>query len=355
MCSSHSGLRDDQRRSLARLLYAVTGGALVVFALLQLFNNNLLLAGGELAASAALLFGFFRLARTPNLQPWLYGYLIPLFAFFNLIIVVPDASMAAFVWILMMPVLAYLLLGKRAGLRLSLPFMLAGVASYAWYLGIVNTAGVAIDLLNLLLCATLMLAFIHLYEQRREEAEGRLMELAQSDALTGLANRNRFREFLTRTIAECQRSNSQYALVLMDIDHFKRVNDSYGHEAGDRVLKMISRTLTERLRATDAVGRLGGEEFGLVLRDVSREDACQLMEQLRLRIADRTLHYRGEAIGVTASFGIAHSSRDGHRVDVLFRTADRRLYQGKCDGRNRVAADDVAVADVTATSEAVRV
>ena len=214
---SRSGLRDSHRRSLMRLLFLITGSALVIFACLQFLNGYPWVAVAELFASTLLFFGVWRLKSTPHLQQWVYAYLVPLFAFFLVIMLLPEASVSAFVWVLMMPVLAYLLLGKKEGMILSAPFMLVGGVIYYIHLGQVGSPHAMIDLLNMVLCGALMLAFIHLYEVRREESEQRLVDMAQTDALTGLANRSNFQGTLNRTIAECDRSGAGFALVVMDI------------------------------------------------------------------------------------------------------------------------------------------
>lgn len=337
---SRSGLRDSHRRSIMRLLFAVTGSALVVFACLQILNGFWWVGAAELVASVILFFGVWRLKTTPNLQQWIYAYLVTLFSFFLVIMLLPQASVSAFVWILMIPVLAYLLLGKHEGMILSVPFMVVGGVVYFLHLGNVGSPQVLIDLLNMVLAAALMLAFIHVYEIRREEAEQRLVDMAQTDALTGLANRNNFQNTLNRIIAESDRSGSGFALVIMDIDHFKMVNDTLGHDAGDQVLKYIGQCLTERLRATDFVGRLGGEEFGLILRDAKPSDAFELMDELRQRIAGRELAYGEANIRVTASFGIAQWPEHGREAEGLFRMADHGLYRGKRAGRNCIVGAD---------------
>jgi diguanylate cyclase (GGDEF)-like protein len=334
---SRSGLRDNHRRTLARLLFFVTGSALVVFAVLQFFNGFPWVSAIELLASGLLFFGAQRLKTTPHLQQWIYAYLVAIFSFFIVIMLLPDASIAAFVWVLMMPVLAYLLLGKCEGMILSVPFMVVGLVVYYFFLETVGTAHGMIDLLNMVLCGVLMQVFMHMYEERREEAEQRLVDMAQTDALTGLANRSAFQSTLARTIAECERNGSGFALVVMDIDHFKLVNDTLGHDAGDHVLRNIGQCLSERLRTTDSVGRLGGEEFGLILRDVKPADAFELMDELRERIAGRELRYGETGIRVTASFGIAQWPDHGQDAETLFCVADRCLYTGKRAGRNRVA------------------
>ena len=334
---SRSGLRDGHRRSLMRILFLVTACALGVFGLLQLLNNNPWFALFEFIVVAIAIWGRSRINATPHIQRWVYGYLIAAFTFTLVIMVIPNASDTAYVWLMMIPVLAYLLLGKRDGFRLSLPFLLIGCGIYGLSIGRVDSALVLIDLLNLVLCAILMLCFVHIYEIRREAAEQTLFSIAQTDSLTGLSNRANFQAILARTVAECSRSGSGFALVVMDVDHFKAINDTMGHDAGDFVLARIGKLLTERLRTTDAVGRLGGEEFGLILRDVKPADSFELMDELRQRIADTELVYGDATITLTASFGIAHYPEDANSIEALYQTADRWLYAGKDAGRNVVA------------------
>jgi len=340
---SRSGLRDGQRRSLMRTLFLVAGFALLVFGSLQFFNQNFLLATSEIIASGLLFFGRTRIRTTPHLEKWIYGYLLSGFFFALLIVAVPEASITAFVWILMIPVLSYLLLGKKNGFRLSAPFVIAGCLVYALSHEVFGSVIAVIALLNLVLCAGVMLVFMHVYETRREDAEMKLFTMAQSDALTGLSNRASFHSALARTIAECARSGSGFALVIMDLDHFKLVNDTMGHDAGDRALSRIGGLLTERLRTTDSVGRLGGEEFGLILRDMKPDDSYQVTEELRERIAATEVPYGEATIRLTASFGIAHYPDHGLSAEALYRVADRCLYAGKKAGRNTVVRAGVSM------------
>ncbi len=333
---SKTGLRDAHRRGLIRLIFIATAMTLPVFAALQLFNGNPLLAGLELMVSAFLFFGARRITTSTRLHPWIYGYLIAAFSFFIYIIVMPEASPSAFVWIFIMPILSYLLLGRVAGFFLAVPFMLTG--GYVFYLQLeaLDSARVVIDLLNPAFCGVLTLLFMHVYETRRAEAQDKLVLLAETDALTGLSNRSSFRHTLERVINESRRSQARFALVLMDIDHFKRVNDSLGHDAGDEILRHLGKCLRARLRSTDHVGRLGGEEFGLILRDVGVQDAYRLANELRERIANTPAHYEGKPVPITASLGIAYWPADAERLNELYQIADQRLYLGKKSGRNRV-------------------
>lgn len=333
---SRSGLRDSHRRSIMRLLFTISGVGLTVFGCLQILNGFWWVGAIDFLASAVLFFSIPRLRNTNRLQLWVYGYLITVFSYFLLIMLLPEASVTAFVWVLVMPALAHVLLGKRGALTLSVPFMVAGAVIYYSYLGGVSSPAVLIDFLNMAVCALLLLIFSYIYEMRREDAEKRLVDVAQTDAMTGLANRSCFQSALNRTIAECGRNGTGFAMVIMDVDHFKRVNDTLGHDAGDHALRHIGGCLTERLRATDSVGRLGGEEFGLILRDVKSSAAFELVDDLRQRIARSELAYGTATIRMTASFGIAQWPDHGRDAEELFRVADHRLYCSKRTGRNRI-------------------
>jgi diguanylate cyclase (GGDEF)-like protein len=157
---------------------------------------------------------------------------------------------------------------------------------------------------------------------------------ALTDALTGLPNQRASHDIVLRMVAQAGRSLNPLAAVLLDLDHFKQINDVYGHDKGDEVLASVGATLTAGLRASDFAGRYGGEEFLLLLPETDAEGARILVERLRLAIAAITI--KAVDLRVTASFGIA--VLPDHAVDAssLLRQADRALYAAKAAGRNRV-------------------
>jgi diguanylate cyclase (GGDEF)-like protein len=161
---------------------------------------------------------------------------------------------------------------------------------------------------------------------------------ARTDALTGLWNRMHFGEQLTRTLAEADRYNHPVSLVLLDIDHFKKVNDTWGHEAGDTVLKQVARVIQDSLRAVDVCVRYGGEEIALLLAQTDSAHAVEVAERLRLRIAGSPIRHGPSEIQVTASFGVATYPETVKVRDQLFPAADKALYIAKHDGRNCVRA-----------------
>lgn len=168
------------------------------------------------------------------------------------------------------------------------------------------------------------------------KAYGRARELAHTDELTGLANRRAFLEHGKATFDQARRYKRSLSLVMFDIDHFKRINDTHGHAAGDEVLRAVAAAVRRIARSADSAGRLGGEEFALLLPETFRDAAAQLAERLRREMADLAIEMPGETLRVTCSFGVAEQGPDAPSLDALLDRADQALYRAKAEGRNRV-------------------
>ncbi len=165
-----------------------------------------------------------------------------------------------------------------------------------------------------------------------------LRRRATTDALTGLANRGAFEEALVREVARARRAGTPLAVVVLDVDHFKRVNDAHGHPAGDGVLREIAARLAAASRAGDLAARVGGEEFAVALPGADLAAGAEAAERIRRRIAAEPVAVAGgAALAVTASLGVA-ALRDGEDAPALLARADARLYDAKRAGRNRSAA-----------------
>ncbi len=169
----------------------------------------------------------------------------------------------------------------------------------------------------------------------RVRAEARLAWLATHDPLTGLFNRHRFQEELERTLAELSRTQRSCALVLFDLDHFKDINDSSGHAAGDALLKMLAKLLKERARSSDTVARLGGDEFAVLMADTTVSGAETFAHELNERLLETPFHYAGKTYRISASIGIAMIPHHGSNVEDLMANADLAMYQAKQLGRGR--------------------
>lgn len=168
--------------------------------------------------------------------------------------------------------------------------------------------------------------------RRDQVLQRELIRLSQEDHLTGLLNRRRITEVLRIEIQRAQRYQTTFALVLMDIDHFKAINDRFGHQAGDRVLTKIAAVIRSRVRASDLVGRWGGEEFIIISPQIDVSGGAALAENIRTRLASAALTKLGPT---TASFGVT-SFRAGDDLESIVARADAGLYAAKQGGRNRV-------------------
>jgi diguanylate cyclase (GGDEF)-like protein len=170
----------------------------------------------------------------------------------------------------------------------------------------------------------------------RKAAERQLEQLAQTDFLTGLANRRHFLLLAEQELARAQRYGSPLSVFMMDVDHFKAVNDTHGHQLGDLVLQTLGKVCREVLRDIDVVGRLGGEEFGVVLPHTDYADALEAAERLRRAVADTEVPLeRGLPLRITISIGVASLADATTNIDTLLNQADQALYRAKDGGRNR--------------------
>lgn len=174
------------------------------------------------------------------------------------------------------------------------------------------------------------------------EARDTLKEKATHDPMTGLWNHEEILRILRRQLSRLQREGGDVSVIMADLDHFKQVNDTYGHMSGDSVLRQVSRRMQSEVRDYDYVGRYGGEEFLLVLPGCDGYMAVDLAERLRLRICDESMDIPEGMVPITISLGVATSGRgNGCDVDKLVQAADQALYRAKKNGRNRVESAPV--------------
>ena len=177
---------------------------------------------------------------------------------------------------------------------------------------------------------SIVLFEILLTQWRNREKQIQIM--SQLDPLTGIFNRR----FISQSLGKIHQKNGDYSLVVLDLDFFKNINDSYGHDVGDRVLRDVAQVLSLSLRGNDLVGRFGGEEFVLLLSDKQQIHAMEIAERCREKIEQLNVEYaENQAIKITASFGVA-TWKPGLTREVVLRQADQALYLAKKNGRNQV-------------------
>ena len=157
-----------------------------------------------------------------------------------------------------------------------------------------------------------------------------------TDALTGIPNRRFLKEFLDRELTRAHRHKRPLSVAIIDLDHFKAVNDQYGHLAGDVVLREVSNRIRGSIRRDEVFARYGGEEFAMVLPESNLQQAASFSERVRLLVSRLPVSVDASRIPVTVSIGIAHTLGEELTPDELFARADKKLYQAKAAGRNRV-------------------
>jgi diguanylate cyclase (GGDEF)-like protein len=205
---------------------------------------------------------------------------------------------------------------------------------------------IGLYVLTVLVLLAILWRLVTLMQGRLAAAEARIREMAITDDLTGLRNRRYILGLLTDELARALRYGRPLSCVMFDVDHFKRINDTYGHVAGDAVLSAISAAARAQCRHSDALGRYGGEEFLLILPETTAEGARSMGERIRQAIEDLRIEHAGAVLTVTASFGsttvLPVAEADVSDPKAVLKRADDALYRAKYAGRNRVESDGKA-------------
>ena len=180
-----------------------------------------------------------------------------------------------------------------------------------------------------------LISFIH-DATRRKSLERKLKAMASTDSLTGCCNRRRFLTILRHEFRQARRNRTPLTFAMMDLDHFKGVNDTYGHPAGDSLLKALAKTCGKIIRDSDCFGRLGGEEFGLILPATAIAAATPVLARIREAAESLRVELAQASVGATLSIGISGADVDDTDENAMLRRADAALYAAKAKGRNRL-------------------
>ncbi len=190
----------------------------------------------------------------------------------------------------------------------------------------------------LMLLASLLAFAIGLWAYKTRRLHTSLRRMAETDALTEVCNRHHFTQQAGLCLEACRAAGEQAALIMFDLDHFKTVNDSYGHVTGDWVLKAVASNCNALCRKMDKVGRLGGEEFAILIHGSDLKSATRVAEDCRVRLSQIDSRPSGYTFPIAASFGVSSTAMSGYDLDKLLSHADQMLYRAKREGRNRVRA-----------------
>lgn len=340
--------RPHRKAVLVALLW-ITILAGILFGILNATKGALTLSVVEWAMSLYSAMLLLAVRRTHHLERWILAYIFPFFIAMMIAIATPTATVTVFGWVLLIPLVSHLLLGRRIGLGVSLFFIGIALVIFLYRFDVRDTVMDPRSLANMVILTACITVFSHVYEVSRERSETELLKMAQTDFLTGLPNRSRIKVFFEREKSRAAREQQPLSLLVMDLDYFKSVNDRFGHEAGDRALVFFADLLRQRLRATDLAGRLGGEEFGVILVNTATNTAVQVAEGLRQALEQADLQHDGQPVPLSMSVGVAELGVDGNNLQDLLAAADQRLYEAKDKGRNQVVPPPVSRLDPSLT------
>lgn len=262
-------------------------------------------------------------------------FLLALYSLLLFALAFPGEHKTAVVWILAIPVLSHFLLGRWYGLWISVTFIMLSIIIVVGRSLLLDEAANIFLHVNELLAALVILAISHVYEVSRVRAHYKLLHLATTDNLTSLANRTRFLDVFERERNHAERNKTPFSMLLIDLDDFKLVNDRYGHDVGDDVLRYVAASIQHRIRKTDLACRIGGEEFGILLPGADLSRAIGVAEDIRKAIADVPYAKAEIVIPLSVSTGVAEYGEDGVDLASLYSAADGFMYKAKAAGRNK--------------------
>jgi diguanylate cyclase (GGDEF)-like protein len=270
--------------------------------------------------------------------------IISLMTFTSALIFVPQDEFRM-IWFYLLILVAYMITTKTSGIL----YTLASIVIIFFVNSFIDLqlSEIAINsgILGILIGSFLSYVYtskITNYEDGLKKQNSSLSILASTDYLTGTMNRRMFNEISEHYFLTAQKNNFNLTLLLLDLDHFKKVNDTYGHQAGDQLLKHFVETIEKILNKSDIFARIGGEEFAILLSQVNDDNAYLLAEKIRKEVENLFVTYEGQNIFITTSIGISENRSTDTAFENIFSRSDMALYQAKNEGRNRTCFADLS-------------
>ncbi len=330
--SEHTRLQEVQkRRALKTFIFLVTG-TLIPFGVLNFYFGNYPLAYFEIGVATTTILMLKNISNIHMLQPLSYFFIFLSGAMLLSVIFYFSTTPSALGWVSIYPMITLFLLGRQKGIIAHLVFstaviilLLLDVHPYGYH----TTTRMVFNITGILIATGVM---AYLYEGSKNRAVDLVYRHSFFDELTSAGNRKLFTRTLEKERAIAQRTNRNLSLIMMDLDHFKEINDRYGHIVGDKVLQEFAHMVMDLLRKSDMFFRWGGEEFIVLLSDTTGEQAKYLAEVIRKHI----IHHPIEPVGtLSASFSVTQIQPAQSDEETL-RRLDTALYLAKTNGRNRV-------------------
>ncbi|NOR51574.1 MAG: diguanylate cyclase [Gammaproteobacteria bacterium] len=332
------------RFRMFNIMLLIIAASTILFALLHSFGVNELgdnHARTNYFASALCLLAFFwlRQSKASYRKVAVVTICAMMLSPVSALLFVPDDEFRL-VWFLITVIVSHLVVGRRFGLFIVALSILIVLSSN--YLFGINFTGLTLStfIISLLVSSLILISYnekITSYEMELFQQNKELKDLVNRDALTGIMSRRYFLDMANHYFSASLRNRAPISLIMLDIDHFKQINDSYGHYVGDQMLNLFSETISGFMRQSDIFGRIGGEEFGIVLFETDTVGAQVLAEKL-LKAIEEVNYMEGEvSINMTTSIGVGERLDEDSRFEQLMIRTDRALYQSKDRGRNCIS------------------
>ncbi|QSX32824.1 GGDEF domain-containing protein [Shewanella avicenniae] len=326
---------DQYRRSLLRIMLAVMAAIALGLSLSNYSSGKeLSFILAETAIGIYCLVFLMRLKQVKCIRCWMLPLIITVFSI--VVVAIHQRALAAdgFYWLMLMPPMSLLFTGLTFGGVLSGVFGLLGLAVLGNSMRLADQSLDVPLIVNGAMCYVIIWSTCHVCEYRRIMALKKLRNIAARDPLTGIYNRLQLEDAFSQLQLQHDQHGESFAMLLLDIDYFKRLNDQYGHIAGDQVLRQLALMLRQACLTQDWCFRMGGEEFCVLLPQCDASSAITHAENLRQKIANHAVPYLNHSLHFTVSIGIAVWPDDGNDFDAFYRQADERLYLAKHQGRN---------------------
>jgi len=350
----YSGFKFSKNEDLLKFKFRMLNSMLLIIVIASAFFAVMSDLGinelGPIQTKVDYIYSLFNIAlifflRSSKQNYTLVAYLligISLVTFTSALIHVPQDEFRM-IWFYIMIFAAYIINGTRFGLlstvvSIAIILTVNGLVELELSQVAINTA-----ILGLLIGSFFAYVYtdkINSYEKSLKEQNNSLTLLASTDYLTGIMNKRMFNEISEHYFKTAQKNKLHLTLLLLDIDHFKKVNDTYGHQAGDQLLKRFAKVLEHILNKSDIFARIGGEEFAILLSQTNSDEAFILAERIREEIEKDCINYNGQEICVTTSIGISENIESDTEFENIFSRADIALYKAKNEGRNRTCYAD---------------
>lgn len=343
---SPSLLAPEERRKRVSAVFALLMSVLVTstFSVYHLFSGDYRVVAMDGLGFIVAIFGLWYLRRNES-GNYIYGGMG--FGFIVLCmttVIMGRTEISYFFWSFMLPAVLFSILGDRKGMVISLIFFCLSLIlmtapetilpspPYSTYIVVRYSVIYIILTFIIYYYEASQQMLIHYIQQEKDRFES----ASKRDPLTGLPNRRDIMEKMQGERERQVRSGKPFTLILGDIDDFKHLNDTYGHDSGDYVLKLVARLMKNQVRGIDCPSRWGGEEFLLLLVETDREGACTVAERIRKKIQDTNFIFKQNRLPVTMTFGLSVFDGADDDIEKCIKRADQALYDGKHQGKNRV-------------------